>query len=992
MKSWAQIFLSAILLSTWFAPIQASASFIPNPALLTKMFPSATGATKAYIQTSLSSPNTFRFVDATGKVITDLVTPAMKVEAMTKTMPSVVGKMLKDAGKFASGVAIRKFINFPKESMSFFISLGAVMTYDLLMKANQNPVAYEQLINSQMDPLGQFAFYAFMVANGIASEPFLNMIRNGKLNRRFAPFIVYGGMSIGMMASNIVHEVGHWPGLKKCAMDLFRVTDYKKCDEAMNHWIERGRGPGIFNEWTPGLISLVASTFISGLLQSGLMSGTAIMAKGSSRLIGITLSKTSGKLGSVILATGLQLGIMAIPGAGNVGLIYKGLKVVSPVAKLIGQLTIFNGVQFAIEEYVTEGYHNYEQGHELKKLDRELLYSLANIKTANWHSASAEHLNKKLELFGPAMKQWRQMNMNPVLMAQSNWEQKFGQLTSMYRTADNFYSHFVTQLWERKYGRYHISYANGDLTSILDRTFPLNGVLVAEAAGKGNDETTYLEAPDMIEDRQKVTLGIIANRYSSDFSLSKNDKIILSEILSGLKHEDVNTIGKTLDRLNCLIVAPFRKNCEYTKISAQLQQLLTALRKDLGDPKPIWNKGLGYLIAYNLTPSYKVEIDKAFFQKSWDFISTPTLTESLMVSMVAGPSLENNESSLISNFGFKDIFKAPRIIDPEKPFTPKKQTGAINASPSDIFNTGIYDFLNEGNINPQILNENPGSYRKWWKTYPETQYMKAWLEYEKLYQENIAALVKKLYADGSLTQSLNNGPVDNGLFKSYRQEARLYLMILGEIMKDNFVLSAGRPLPKEYFNENTALINTGKETEDETILSYLKLNRNLDLPSYLKLEKKNFLPKLDRGNGKNLTWQEHVMAGFDSVEAIFKKVKVQEIKIPSGEIKEMPVSTINPKELSHVSEATQKYLKEISEKLFSNSHLLNEGQAKVAQTCLAGLGNILNEMKTLAEVVDSASYVYRHDRDGYAQKRCNNKPAAQAVGSVKRVQQAAEGC
>lgn len=1001
MKSWTQILLSAVLFSTWLVPPHAFAQ-VQSVAKL-----AAAGADVGgkVLRAVVTPKNSIQLVDDTGAVALEIASPAADAAALAKAMPSSIAKQFKDAGKFVGKVATQKFFNFPKEAFGFFLSLGAVMTYDLIKKASENPVAYEQLIQSQMDPVGQIAFYAFMVANGVASEPFMNMIRNGKLNPRFAHFIVYGGMSIGMMASNIVHEVGHFPGLKQCAIDLMKMDvftgkqttdsvldrkdDYKVCDQAAKAFNDKGRASGIMNTWAPGLMSLIASTFISGLLQSGLVAGKALVAKGSSKIVGVVLSHATPRLGSIIVAAGIQIGFIGIPGVGPV---FQGIRLITPWIKFVGQLVIFNGVQFAIEKYITDSYSNHDLSGKMIEIDRSLLYSLSNIKTANWAPASSEDLHKKLEIFGNAMKGWRQMNLSHVLMSQSNWEQKFGQLSQMYRMADSFYTEFVGRIFERDF-KYKAAVASGEYISILDRNFPLNGVTISKREDQPEDSTTFLEAPELIEERQIITIESALDKIRAPRNLKDEERQLHSRLAANLRSGKREEVGKTLDEINCFLRIKANSNCIRKTISNEYKTYLANLRKAFGDPKPIWQKGVGYLVAFNSTPSYKADIDKAFFAKSWNYISTPTFAESMIASMTFGPDLEKGETSIISNFGFKDIFKAPRIRNMNVAFSPLKPSSSTMAPTSDVHNTGVYNFISSGkNIRSSVLNGQAGTFREWWKKYPETEYMKAWLDYERIYQGNIAALIRKFYAEDTFAQSFNRGPVDNGILKSFQQETRLYLMILGEIMKDNHILVKGSTLPEEHFSPEQTLLNTGKNFDQKSLLAYLKLNTSMDLPAYLKAEKISFLPKLDQGKQRNLIWQDQILARFGEVEKSVKKLRVQDIKIPTGEIKEMPVSTINRAELTQAADSAQEYLKQIAEQVFKNQYLHAE-QAKVAQLCITGLGNILNEMTTLAEIADSASYVPRHNQQGHTSKRCLHQQTAQSsMTSIQRVQRAAEGC
>ena len=142
-----------------------------------------------------------QLVRKNGSVAQTILVPPTPKSTLKNYLPSVVSKKMKAeqgklaaTGAFVKTVMAQKLLRFPVETTGFFAALGATMTYELIFNYAQNPVAYEQLIQSQLDPVGQLGFYFFMVGNGIAAEPLMNMIHQGKLNRKFAHFIPFFGI------------------------------------------------------------------------------------------------------------------------------------------------------------------------------------------------------------------------------------------------------------------------------------------------------------------------------------------------------------------------------------------------------------------------------------------------------------------------------------------------------------------------------------------------------------------------------------------------------------------------------------------------------------------------------------------------------------------------------------------------------------------------------------------------------------------------------
>ena len=71
-----------------------------------------------------------------------------------------------------------------------------------------------------------------MMANGAATQPLAAIFKSPRLHAG----LPYLGMSVGMVASSIVSEVGHIPGLKECALSLKFNKD--ACDKAYEGWLK----------------------------------------------------------------------------------------------------------------------------------------------------------------------------------------------------------------------------------------------------------------------------------------------------------------------------------------------------------------------------------------------------------------------------------------------------------------------------------------------------------------------------------------------------------------------------------------------------------------------------------------------------------------------------------------------------------------------------------------------------------------------------------
>lgn len=112
----------------------------------------------------------------------------------------------------------------------------------------------------------------------------------------------------------------------------------------------------------------------------------------------------------------------------------------------------------------------------------------------------------------------------------------------------------------------------------------------------------------------------------------------------------------------------------------------------------------------------------------------------------------------------------------------------------------------------------------------------------------------------------------------------------------------------------------------------------------------------------------------------------------SGSVEKMPVSTLASKDLQTRTENFKKYLEQLRARKFPDQLMLNGSQKALVEACFQGLLQSLNEMIGLANAANAASYVERHDSEGFSSRRCVNAPRAAGLSGVQAVQRALEGC
>ena len=243
-------------------------------------------------------------------------------------------QMIKSQSAQQSGETfVRQIRGFAPEALTFYAAIGASMVrkaqWDSIRKGGGrgDPRWMENLLHEMTSPIGVFSFFCFVIASGQTSALYSKLLRGiefkkgffkGKVLKGFRigplmqPISIHNhlknlrhqamnggwpsrmkyktsrvgirfaatlggplGMSAGMMASNMIHELDY----------LLRQSFYfKRCrDDAMKSenahlscslfWDETF---STFKSWGPGLFSLVTASFISHALVNGAYTGTYI--------------------------------------------------------------------------------------------------------------------------------------------------------------------------------------------------------------------------------------------------------------------------------------------------------------------------------------------------------------------------------------------------------------------------------------------------------------------------------------------------------------------------------------------------------------------------------------------------------------------------------------------------------------------------------------------------------------------------------------------
>ncbi|MBX3042045.1 MAG: hypothetical protein KF789_15170, partial [Bdellovibrionaceae bacterium] len=241
---------------------------------------------------------------------------------------------------------------FPMESGLFFMAIGAVTAFQIFTDYSTNPMRMQQHIEHSLSPMGMFSFYMFMSANGVTSNALSTIIKNPK----YHGMIPYLGMTAGYFVQSTISTFAADPNVKACAksmmgMDISKMTDIAKdpCDAAFSYYALKGK----FYELTPGLISMIGSSFIAFKAQEVLVKG-------------------------VLRITGMDIAFLFIPG--GIGVLSIRFLIVSAI-----QMGLFYYIDVVwLNHFVTFSFKNIFDGSYIARRDREITDHLLYKKKTQW--------------------------------------------------------------------------------------------------------------------------------------------------------------------------------------------------------------------------------------------------------------------------------------------------------------------------------------------------------------------------------------------------------------------------------------------------------------------------------------------------------------------------------------------------------------------------------------------------------------------------------
>ncbi|MGZ5278709.1 MAG: hypothetical protein ACXWC9_02130 [Pseudobdellovibrionaceae bacterium] len=942
-------------------------------------------------------------------------------------------RMLRTAGKFA-------LIDFPIEAFAFFLALGALNYTQLYFDFAENPISMEQHLHAHdartaEGRIGFVSFFAFMGANRVTDH----MLRTHlKPNSKLRAFVPYMGMSVGFMASNIVHEIHNFGELKKCVRALReRIEEeekYATCERAYDNWSEVGLEK--MQQYAPTLMAMVTSTITSGIVES------------------LTIKK-------VIMATSWKFIYEAATIGTPLGWGARTIKFTYHVASLMW----FTKFQMLQEPGLTQWFKNWQDGGELASSLNTIMAELHLKKRNGWKPLSeaergAEHdLDMEIHKFSQRSKEWRKGNMMDVLNSHGAWLGFLTNFSTTYKAAMEFDSFFMAE-YNKKFQE--------KKPSLLDAPFYLAGV----KAEKPEDDSIKLDLLNNTSDYEDRQLGHLikvrayyekwlAEQSPADQKTYAKFYAEIREILEHLptqeefqrvdgKKIDMPRIAKGLDILNKKLHLKnqypgiFNRSLKPPPAIIIENETLLNLRSEIGEPWPLYQPGEGFLSAYGQDDAKAKTLGMIKVPKQWERLRLPKPSHYLFSQILKGPRADLNQAVIEESDGFPATFLPPRLVDSYKYQVMDAAVRGQKGTLPTIFNSPVivkgakpqsfntaFDIVRGPNLLKSVLEEKEG-FMAWWNKHVETQYIKAWDKYENEYQRIMVKLIERYQFDAKEEWSWSNwwsrlkrsganvGPMSNGLRQSMLQERRMYLLILGEVVRDHAQLfSANHGILKQGFKDEaidaskypvlpttmadmrrrnqikcnaerisvqpleqqmTEKTECGREQLNQVgnlqLLKILMDSQNFNLSGILAAYNNKLLKPYGSENvGTHFEFQDQISAAFEEMEALINQMKITEVVggkgsyISNGGVQEFDLtkkivqSTITNKQLSAAQENIENVLEEIDEQLKETLEPANRHAFQIVQACVIGLNKLAQQQVDLGKVVNTVSYTRSEDRE-----------------------------
>ena len=673
-------------------------------------------------------------------------------------------------GKISNLQALKaSTMRFPMEAGMFFVAIGAVTALQIFTDYSSNPVRMQQHVENSLSPIGIFSFYMFLSTNGVTANALSTILKNP----RYHHMIPYLSMTAGYFVQSVVSTFAADPNVKACVGQILgkkaekdqasvnQETVSNPCQAAFSWYSLKGKA----YELTPGLISMLASNFVTYQAQM-------LLVKGFAKYLAIDIA------------------FLFFPG----GL---GVQSVRFMISNAIQMGVFYYIDVAwLNHFFTFNFKNIYDGSHIAKLDHELTQKILRKKKTGWKDSAtgifcsiadpkdcaSRDLSENLKELQQSLANWRMINLMKVYEAHMSWQELLASFNTQHESTKNFYFDLVDEVRNSKW--------KFTQPLKLDAADPLFGVTARDLEESRSD--MYYHKPHFTSEMASESARVVGQKIQDKIKNKDYQNLdfypveiqSLHQISVHLTSSDMSTQGKGVGLLNKL----YQEAIAGSVLSPEYLSELQAIALDLGKgARPLMAPGEGFFSRYERWSPNAKTLKETSFPKSSGAFATPRQVDYLAVQSLCGPDVSRNESVLNLKAGSRAQFTPPRLVNSDQLVC--EGSGEQDASMIHRFPVGGLTSQKgtaaalKAFLKAEILGtEESSGFNAWWSKQIEGQIESKYKEFEKSYENIILQLMSALKMETNAKS--NAGPAPNGVLHSLRQQMRLDLVVLGEILKD----------------------------------------------------------------------------------------------------------------------------------------------------------------------------------------------------------------
>jgi hypothetical protein len=793
-------------------------------------------------------------------------------------------------------------VNLPMEVSIFYMAIGSVSAFNLFSNAGQNPAALKLFNDQQTSAVGMTSLFMFLASQNATSNMAQLFIKNPKWHI----MLPYLSMTVGTMVQNYTSSLMTDPNIKACVNEWFgpltkvEGASENPCDKAYEYFTLQKPW-----EFAPGLTSMIVSTIAASTVQySASTAALAVEKQITSQVIKNEIRRDIAKVALLRFAGFINPGAVPYLAVSGAWLYLTKASNLAFFAALDHK--IVHGITFAVknlQESVSLPFID-----TLKKTSDNLTNHLINQQKNNWSvkrnsdsckkfkNGDCTGLYEDLVKLQDQMKIWRMANIAEVTETHHSWQTYLGDLLARYQASKEFYERFIAEA---------IKYKNEpNKENYLNRKYPFWGVSTSKT--KYYDET-YFTDPHLPESEQMLRTITVKDQVLKIFEARKQhaQRLIGEDLEFYNKIQDFfkNNYGSTenekiklglgLDLVTKWLKQEKVKGRNYYADFLSIQDLISKL----GSPAPQLEPGVGFIYAIGRSPKlnelYK-NIDVSQDNSITRTRQFTSFSEVTFTNMICGPDLDKNELLIGETWGFQAKFTPPRItnlIDVVKngdrfcstrfplPFFKSENSlpfvgpFTLNQNQKEALYQSPFEFL-KYNLKLDLYNKN---FESWWTEKTDRQLNTAFNSFQDKYISNIALLIKKLNQKENSSWNRSD-TLANGTMINIFQELRMYLLVLGEILKSSAQ------------NSNTNIASLVDENESLRIgrIPLTPAERQVNIPEVLKYQSRgsfldfsNILDTFKNAEQKTprnivFKFQTQMEKHFAELNGLLQKVKVIE--------------------------------------------------------------------------------------------------------------------